>query len=225
VKPDDPIAREAEERLAAWLSAVDRVPDEEFTGVEDFEEISGPARADSYHCCDAVFSEGACPHDEALGPRHAFHLATEDTPDLLRHEYAASGLDVVVMEGRNFLLVRLPPSGLDVLALPAAERPAAIRRVAERLFGEGAAAVGREDRTGASCPPLAIPAVIEEGVAFSSRSDVDPALLSCWRDRIECGVRGGELYFVCYKKPSQRAGYANAQQWFDDEFRERRRTR
>ncbi|AUX20711.1 uncharacterized protein SOCEGT47_011840 [Sorangium cellulosum] len=30
------------------------------------------------------------------------------------------------------------------------------------------------------------------------------------------GVQGGRLYFLCYKKSSQLAGYANASQWFDD---------
>jgi hypothetical protein len=218
VSADDLLGRDAEERLSAWLAAVARVPPEGFTPVERFDEISGPARADSWFWCDSIFAQEVNPHNEALRPRHAFHVATEDTPDLLRHEYSAGGLDLVVTEGRNFMLVQVARGSIDILALCGPDRAAAVRRLEQAIFNGGRGAV-LAGPLGEACAPLEVPPVIEEGTTFSSNPAADPTLLACWKDRTECGVQGGCLYFLCYKKSAQRAGFENARQWFDDAFR------
>jgi hypothetical protein len=234
VSADELLGREVEARLGEWLAAVARVPPEAFTPVERFDDMSGTARADSWFWCDSIFREEVNPHNEAIGCRHAFHLATDDTPDLLRHEYSAGGLDLVVTESRNFVLVQVARSCVDVLALCGPDRAAAIRRLSAAIFAAGGGAAPAVPVTAAggaafrgplgdACVPLELPPVIEEGTAFSSNPEADPAVLACWKDRTECGVQGGCLYFLCYKKSSQRAGYENARQWFDEAFRCRAR--
>ncbi|XXT21783.1 hypothetical protein WME94_09505 [Sorangium sp. So ce429] len=219
------LGQDIDARVAAWLSAVARVPPDGFTPVERFDDVPAQARADSFYWCDAIFRSELNPHNEALGARHAFHAATDDTPDLLRHELAAGGLELTVTEGRNFILVQVERSSLDILSLCGPDRAAAVRRVAEALFNTGVesntvgvpAAAGPPAAGPALCPvPGEVPPDLEEGAVFSSNPAVDPDLLACWKDRTECGVQGGRLYFLCYKKSSQRVGFANAWQWFDD---------
>ncbi|WP_437799344.1 hypothetical protein [Sorangium sp. So ce693] len=206
-------------RIAGWLAAVARVAPDGFTPVERFEDVPAQARAESFYWCDSIFRDELNPHGEGVRARHAFHAATDDTPDLLRHEYAAGGLGLTVTEGRNFILVQVDRASLDILSLCGPDRAAAVRRVAEALFNTGVESrtVGMPVTSGpAACPDLAGTQELEEGTVVSSNPAVDPDLLTCWKDRTECGVQGGRLYFLCYKKSSQRVGFANAWQWFDD---------
>ncbi|WP_437735522.1 hypothetical protein [Sorangium sp. So ce1335] len=213
------LGQEIDARLAAWLAAVARVPPGGFAPVERFDDVPDQARAESYYWCDSIFRSEVNPHNEALGARHALHAATDDTPDLLRHELSAGGLDLTITEGRNFVLVQVERSCLDILSLGGPDRAAAVRRVAEALFNTGITSntAGVPSPSDAVvCPmPGEVPEV-EEGTTFSSNPAADPNFLACWKDRTECGVRGGKLYFLCYKKSAQRAGFENAQQWFEE---------
>jgi hypothetical protein len=218
VSGQEQFQRDVEQRLSGWLAAVRRVPPEGFTEVARLEDICRQVCADSWFWCDAMFTEQANPHSQALGRRHAFHVATEDTPDLLRHEYTVAGLDLAVTESRNFVLVEVARSSLDLLGLAGPDRAAAVRRIAESLFAQA----GRAQFVVFSGPAEACSLDdIVEGTALCTNPSADPVLLSCWADRMECGIQEGRLYFLCYKKSSQRAGYENAQQWFDDAFRAR----
>src|SRR4051812_25512896 len=80
------LTRETGSRIDAWLAAVERVPPDGFTDIDDFERFSGEVRADSWGYCDGVFVGPANPHD-AAAPRRSFHCAGADTIDLLRHSY------------------------------------------------------------------------------------------------------------------------------------------
>ncbi|WP_437678658.1 hypothetical protein [Sorangium sp. So ce131] len=209
------LGKDVEARVAAWIAAVGRVPPGGFTPVERAEDLPAQARADSFFWCDTIFRSEANPHNEALGARHALHAATADTPDLVRHEYSAGGLELTVTEGRNFVLVQVDRSSVDILSLCGPDRVDAVRRVADSIFNPGGAYT-LDPAVPVACPPPGETPVLDEGTGFSSNPAVDPDLLACWRDRTECGVKEGRLYFLCYKKSSQRAGYANASQWFDD---------
>ena len=205
------LRREAEDRIARWLEAVESVPRRDYTMIAELSELPAQARAESCYWCDHVLSPEANPHD-APGAEHGYHLAEGGTPDLLRHAYTAHGLGLTVIEGRNFLLIRIGRGSLDVLALPAAARAEAIRHAAAVLL--------RAPRQ-KEAPSFHLPEALDEGCSFSSDAGADPLLLSCWTERVEGGIRGGELYFVSYKKPAQRTGFAHAEAWFDAAFRER----
>ena len=205
------LKREAEDRLNRWLAAVEGIPRGDYTMVAGLEELPAQVRADSCYWCDHVFSPEANPHD-APDARHGYHLAGDGAPDLLRHEYSASGLALTVIEGRNFLLVRVARGSLDIPALPAEARAPALQRAAALLFR----APWRR-----CTPSFQPPEALAEGDTFSSDVGADPLLLSCWTERVDGGIRGGELYFVSYKKPAQRTGFAHAEAWFDESFRRR----
>jgi hypothetical protein len=201
------LREEVTARIAAWLAAVRRVRPDEFTYVRDFEEISGQARADSWMWCEVLFTPEASPHNEAHRARHGFHIAAAGTFDLLRHEYVACGLDLVVTEARNFMLVDVARESVDILATREDRRAGAIRRIARLLFasdqGPAQAAIG-------------------EGTTFELGACLDPMLLARCEERTDGGICCGCLYFVRYKKPAQRVGYLDARQWFDEDFRTKR---
>jgi hypothetical protein len=197
------LQREADARLGRWLGAAKRAEKHGWTEVLDFAAIPAQARAESYFWCDQVFTPEARPHD-APGVKHAHHRARRGTIDLLRHAYAACGMGIVVVEGRNFLLVRIDRRSLDVLALPEDQRAPAIRRAAAALF---------RAPPGGCTPTFELPQKVVEGTRFCSDEGADPLLLRCWAERVEGGIEGGELRFVVYKKAPQRVGFGNARGW------------
>jgi hypothetical protein len=194
-------AGETGARLSAWLEAVEQAAPEAWRPVADLGDLPPHVRADSQFWCDGVFAPAANPHD-ATGVTRAARRGEGRSPDLLRHRYAAAGLDLTLIEGRNFLLVEVARKSLDLLALPEAERPAAVARAAAALF--------REPVRFQHCAPVA------DGSLFCTDADADPLLLASWAERAEGGVRGGELWFVCYKRVAQQVGFANPAQWWSD---------
>jgi hypothetical protein len=206
VSDQEALQREAGARIARWLAAVDRAPPGSFTTVADFAAIPEQARAESYYWCDEVLSPDVSPHD-APGVRHGHRRATGSSPDLICHAYTAKGLGITVIEGRSFLLVEVDRESVDVLALPPAARAAAIHRVAGALL--------RTPRDGRALS-FRVPDEIDEGARFSTDEGADPLLLAAWSDRVEGGVRGGRIFFLCYKKRAQEVGLAGDHRWFDD---------
>jgi hypothetical protein len=197
------IRRHANARVARWLAAVDRASPRTFEDVAPGEGVLTQAYAESHYWCDEVFLPIANPHD-APGARHVAHRASRRAPDLLRHEYTAAGLALTVTEGRNFFVIEVDRTSLDVLALPPARRRGAIRRVARALF------------RGASVPSSRMPFALDEGSRFASDHRAEPMLLASWRDRIDGGIRSGNLYFLVYKKVPQRVGFGCDDRWFDE---------
>jgi hypothetical protein len=206
VQADDPIHGEARARVEEWLDAVARAEAARWMPVGSARMLPDHLRADSEHWCDRILAAGANPHD-APSVRVALHRATRDTVDLLRHDYEACGLRLSVIEGRNFLFVRVARDSLDLLALPERERADAVARVATALLRAPVRFCGKD--------PL------HEGVFFCSGSR-DPLLLASPEGRTEGVIRGGELWLGCYKKPAQRLGFANARQWVSDVGRRRK---
>ena len=198
---EEPIHCDAGTRLAAWLAAVDAVTPNEWASLPDLSELPPHVHADSVYWCDHVFLPDANPHD-APGAVHAVRCGDGSHPDLISHVYTAKGLDLDIVEGRNFVRVRVSRRSLDLLALPEAERPEAVARVTEALF--------REPLAFNHCEPLA------DQSSFCSNKAIDPQVLASWAQRTEGGLRDGELWFVCYKRVSQLVGFANAAQWFSD---------
>jgi hypothetical protein len=206
------LQREVGERLRRWLTEVDQAPPASFTAIDDLAGMPAQARAESHYWCDEVLAPDANPYDTP-GARHGHRRATRGAPDLLRHAYTAKGLGITVVEGRNFLLVQVDPRSVDVLALAAPARRAAIHEVAEALL--------RAPRGGAL--RFQVPDEIGEGVCFCNDDTADPLLLAGWSERVEGGVHGGRLYFLCYKKAAQRVGFAGEERWFDGAVPKRRR--
>lgn len=192
---------EAGVRVVAWLAAVDEVGPGGWQIIADASQIPAHARADSHYWCELVFAPEANPHDVPQVAR-AIHRGGGCSPDLIRYDYEARGLHLQVIEGRNFVLVRVDRRSLDLLALPEPERALAVTRAAEALF--------RQPLCFCHCEPLA------NGSLFCTSPTADPRLLASWAERAEGGVRDGELWFAAYKRVSQLVGFANPNQWFRD---------
>jgi hypothetical protein len=196
------LRREAGFRIDAWLAAVDDVAPSEWKPIADIAELPAQARAESRYWCDQIFCPGANPYEAPCVTR-AVRCGAGSAPDLLRHDYAAEGLLLHVIEGRNFLLVHVDRKSLDVPALPEGERAAAVSRVAQTIF--------RAPLSFCHCAPP------DDGALFCTDACADPLLAASWAERAEGGVRRGELWFACYKRVSQLVGFWNPAQWFCDE--------
>lgn len=188
------------DRLEAWLDAVDEA-EGRFREVASLEELPEHVRKDSEFWCDEILAPAVNPHDVETARHHVFQEPGE-TPDLVAHDVAVNGTQLRIIEGRNFLLVRVDRRSLDLLALPIEARHAAAERAAEAIF--------REPLRFRTC------AALGEGGLVCTDAEVDPLLISSWSRRAEGGIRGGELWFLCYKKCAQRTGFCNAAQWFSD---------
>lgn len=207
------LANEARARIEGWLASVERVRPHEFDLISDDASIPPGALADSCMWCERVLSPTVSPYCEGVQARRSVHRAGRATADLLRHDYAAAGLRLTITESRNFLLIEVARESVDVLSLPEEARATAIRRVARRLFCPSATGAA----TSRTClpPRLRLPARIDEGTVFNSNPRADPRLLGDSAERVDGGVRGGVLYFICYKREPHRVGFVNARQWFE----------
>lgn len=185
---------EAGEILSTWLEFVDRVPPEQYVAIGEVAALPHSVYADSYRWSNAFLRPEIHPYLETLRVKRSVHLATEDTLDLLRHEYE-TGLEIV--ESRMFSVMRVRHRGdlrmeivraaTSVLKLPADFR---------------------------------YPEVLEEGATFSTNPTQHPMVLD-WPERMDGGIRNGRLWFLCYKRSQGVLGYRDPKAWFDDEFRAR----
>ena len=190
-----------------WIEAVERTPPESFRPVSDFAALPEPPMADSLAWCGTMFVPAASPHHPPNTARHGFHLADVDPgpADLLRHEYRAVDLDLVVTEGVNFVLIRAvsaPRKSVKaiasaLIALPWEGRPA---RPGERT--------------------VRLPEPRGEDVLVSTNPEEHPMSALEWSDRVDAMVRRGAVYLLCYKRRSQTMGFRHDGQWFDDDFRQ-----
>lgn len=213
---EDVIEAAADELVRDWLASVDRVRPEEYTALARFDDAPAQARADSYYWSDCFFSPQASPHNPDADVRHQIHPATQDTCDLLRHEYAVCGIPLVVIESRNFTLIQVQePTAEELLAHREPKCGAEILRLAGILLNRS----GHDEDPDSAPATFQLPATLSQDCVFSTNCDADPHLLPCWFDRIDAGIHSGNIFFLCYKKISQLVGFFNAQQWFEDNAR------
>ncbi|MDI3287970.1 hypothetical protein [Polyangium sp. 15x6] len=187
-----------------WLDDIETAQSEGFDDLDGRVDVPGQALAESRHWARTLFAQGKSPYDAARPVRRLVHHATKAAPDFLRHEYDVDDLHLSIVEGRSFVLVIVSRGSLDVLALPENERVGAITRVAATLFHPVCV-------SGGIC--FRFPERIEEGTFFSTNPDLDPRLLGAWQDRLDAGIRGGELVFLAYKRLPWMAGFADPFAW------------
>lgn len=193
-----------------WLECIDDVPDSGYRDV-GLSGLDGDVRAHSQLWCDDQLAAEASPYVKGRKVRTLAHAGHEGTDtmkvsiDLIRHQYEIDDLPVEVVEGRNFTLIRLAAG--KVLQGTAAARAAEIHRLARKLLIQPWT--------------FKLPAAIDEGVRFSSNPEVIPHCLPSWTERGDGGVRGGRLWFLCFRVIPDIAGFLSDLQWFPDDFREK----
>lgn len=208
MEDNDPI--EGAEMIASFLEVAHEVPDDAFVPIEDVEQLPPDVRGDSLMWSQRFFAEMANPYNEALTVRRSLNLATDQSTDLLRHEYTVDDLSLVVIETNNFTIISIKGTAAGVLALPEPARAVAVNTLAQRVL------MMRGDDYHWE---FDYPNTIKDGTHFSTAPDVDPWMLSPWSQRADGGLRGDDVYFLCFKKYEQTSGYEDMETWFDDEFR------
>ena len=198
---------QGEELLVAWLGAIDRVSRNDFVSVENYDALSARVKGDSSLWSERFFTAGANPNAQTTPVKRSFHLATVDTPDLLRHEYQFKQWNLDVIESINFTLVRVQPG---IMNLRDAERLSFISLAAKEILN-------LQDAEHQWI--FQFPAKVTDGIKFSTNLGADPLNLASWKDRADGGVHQGVLYFICYKKFFDMGDYRDIQNWFDDAFR------
>lgn len=194
----------------AWhfIGMVERTPPESFRLASDFGALPEPPMADSLLWCGRIFVPTASSHHPPNAARHAFHLADVDPgpADLLRHEYRAADLDLVVTEGVNFVLIRAgtaPRKSVNATASALIALP-----------WEGRRPASPGERT------VRLPEPSGEDVLVSTNPEEHPMSAVEWSDRVDAVIRRGAVYLLCYKRRSETMGFRHDGQWFDDDFRQ-----
>src|SRR5262245_25109557 len=196
--------------VGIWLDCIDDVSDAGYRDV-GLAGLDGDVRATSQRWCDEQLAAGVSPYEKGRKPRILAHAGNVGTPtrkasiDLVRHQYEFDDLAVEVVEGRNFTMIRLAAG--KTLQGTATARAAEIHRLARKLLAQPW--------------DFKFPAAIDEGIRFSSNPDLFPYVLPSWTARGDGGIRGGRLWFLCFRVIPDIAGFSNDLQWFPDDFREK----
>lgn len=191
---------EGEKLIQAWLGAVDRVPDDQFEAIASYKELPELVQGNSSLWCERFFAPEANPHLRKPAPRLSCHVATETSPDLLRHQYSVDNLQLDVIESVNFTLIRIR----------GAANPADVPGLAPRILNV-------KDST----HQWTFPAPSANQPWVSTSPGADPLSMASWTKRADAGLHQGALTFLCFKKDDQRVGYRDIQGWFGPAFRPR----
>jgi hypothetical protein len=206
------IKMEAEELVSIWLNMVDRIKDDQFKEIDDISALPNLVRGNSLSWCSRFLKQNVNPYNPKLKVRHFFHLATEMSLDLLKHEYIAEKMSLVIIESRSFTLVRVAHSGVKLLELSNDERKNLIRHLAADILNPPD---GKSEWT------FLLPNTVGEKTLFSTNPQADPLTLSSWKQRVDGAVRHGELSLLMFKRSAGILGFHPAQDWFEEDFRKR----
>lgn len=186
-----------------------------FVTLEKVEEIPAQALADSKFWSSNFFTEKANPHQQTGSVKYGFHLATDDTIDLLRFEFQVGDLEITIIEAQQATMMQIKQTA--PLSAQTIDRIAqqVLRMKYEKHEGE---IMADEDLVW----KFQYPSSIGEKSRFSTAPDKEPFGGASWRTVVDGGVQGGKLFFLCYKKNVQLGGFqGNPKRWFDDKFRSR----
>ena len=198
-----------EELIRIWLNVADRAEAEGYRNVNGIAALPARVRGDSSLWSERFLSRDSDPQYQKTGVQIGVHLSTADSPDLLRYDYRLDSRRLSIVESNNFMLIRI------------AEPPAPLNSSQSTLreYVEAAAASILNIRDGDHVWRFQFPDQIREGTIFSTQQTTDPLFLPQWTERADGGIHNRVLYFLCYKKVLQNAGYDDIKNWFDPEFR------
>jgi hypothetical protein len=209
--------KETGDLIGAWLDMIDRAKGEWVTvpdlkGLPDGQGV----RHDSERWCALFCKPAADPHTAAAMPAIAIHRATPDTADIIRYDYAAGNMRLGLVETVDFVLLRVEHADIELLKLSQDDIPVAITSIAGMLLNKPSPVGPATGQAHAWAFPFTKP--IQEGSRFSTGPSQDPHLMPSWTSRVDGGIRGGHLYFMCFKKRESGDGrliMLNSHHWFD----------
>jgi hypothetical protein len=203
-------AMQGEQLIHMWLNVTDRASAEGYIPIRDFGSLPARVRGDTSLWSEHFLTPSANPQHRKSGVQFGVHLSTRDTPDLLRYEYPLEAWRLTIIESNNFMLIR---AGGVLLNSP---QPV----LRKSIEAAAAAVLNMSDADHAWT--FQFPDQIEDGAIFSTKPEADPLFLPQWTDRADGGFHKGVLFFLCYKKVLEIAGYEDIKRWFDADFRQKR---
>lgn len=218
--PEVTTARESEKLISIWLDIVDRVSPGDYEELTDFKSLPDGERVrlDSTRWSERFFTKAANPYNEALKAKRSIHRSTPDTYDLLRHQYAALGLEMVVIETVEFTLIRVGQAGLDLLKVDEKDRAKEIEKAAGLILNLHGVYIEKGGKDAKYSWVFRFPDAIREGTRFSTHPEASPRMMWSWANRADGGIRNGQLYFLCFKKHEPTDGrliFLDSDHWFD----------
>jgi hypothetical protein len=209
--------------INSWLDIADRASKNGYVPVKSYNSLPNRVRGDLFYWSERFFSKDGNPHAQPenieMHPetiKYGVHVATSDMPDLLRYEYQAKGLHLEAIESAAFTLIRVK-SPNNILSLKDEERIPTINTIATSILNmEDLNSPDQEVRHRWN---FKFPPKIADGIRFSTDPNANLISMYSWISRADGGIHHGNLFFICFKKHSQKAGFGDMKAWFDPPFR------
>ncbi len=207
--------------LTDFLSTVDRATENGFEDFSGFEGLDDGAAVelDSRDWAERFLRPESNPYADGVEVKRYVHHATSDTDDLIWHGFVINEeIGVTVIESAESYLIKLKSHQGTLLGQHDAESEALIQGLTQPVlalsgtYDDPFGQILEYRWTFVYDPPL------REGSRFTSGPGVDPFVLTSWTDRIDGGIRGGELFFHGYKVHGSGAGRnvsLSGKHWFD----------
>lgn len=217
---DLPADKRSRATVEAWLHGLARAEEEGYSPLVSFRDLVDGAgvETESRAWAARFFSSGASPYAKGARVVRATHAASTETFDVLRHEYSALGMSLVLRETAAFAVLEIARGGEDVLNLRPQDRPERIHQIAERVLAVSGSFIGRNMQEQPYHWSFLFPTDVVEGCVYTTNPDADVNWLWSWADRVDGGIQHGRPYFVLYKHREATDGkvvFLNMRHWFD----------
>lgn len=216
----DELVDKSNEAITVWLRGIERIGASDYSSLVDFRQLTGGSQveADSRLWSARFFSRAANPYGPGTNVQRTVHAATSDTVDVLRHAYSAVGLDLVVFETAEFMLVVVDRGAGDILAQKHREQVAQIDRLADQVLATTGTFLGNSFQDEAYRWTFRYPVGLTANNRFSTDFDADVSWMWSWANRVDGGFFGGRLYFMLFKRREPSSGrivFLDMRHWFD----------
>ena len=214
------VEREANERIHWLFRALKKAQEVGLTPLAsdtEFRNKFGDAYYDSYYGIGIqaqvrpdvppLFQSDRHPYVPELFARRSYFVGDKGFGDFLLHEYAFDRLAIVVFEGVNEVLVRLPGQGKALVPMSPVARVAEVRRFAEKLLADPWRTAQWHERGGGG---------ETAGIAYTTEPIASLQGASVGRVRMDAGVWDDDLYYVYYRTRDEQRGLRRKHiRWFD----------
>ena len=197
--------------LERWLTNSLSVPDDQFVPAEAYPKLLFRPLQESKGVMGFFLKDEVDPYRGVQGVQWKAHAAEPGGLDLLKSEYEAGGLHLVVTEGRNFMIVKVARSN-ESLAKSKSKRDYLAGLIEAAMKTEAA---GQQWQ-------FELPADLDtsSNQRLISNQGARPIKdLNSRRDRADIVLLNDSVYFVFYKKVDQLEDFLPGDEWFSPEAR------
>ncbi|MFO0761139.1 MAG: hypothetical protein U0359_31970 [Byssovorax sp.] len=208
------------EAITSWMEVLGRVRADEYAPFVNFQQLSDGAHveADSRRWSARFFSRAANPYEAGVSVTRSVHMSTPTTFDILRHQYSTMGLDLVVLETVNFMVIIVERGAVDLLTGSRNDQITRIDRTAGQVLAMRGTFLGENFEEQAYEWMFRYPPTIVDGARFSTDIGKDVSWMWSWANRVDGGILNNRLFFMLFKKHEPTDGriiFLDPRHWFD----------